>query len=127
MTWQPWLLVACSIATALLGWVTYKRGRRTDDVLNVAANIQSTYETQSDIIGGLRDEVGRLRSAHRTCEEATDTLRHALAESHLLVDKQAREVARLKATVDEHEQTIARHEQTINQLRAGTPADRRER
>lgn len=127
MTWQPWLLVVCSIATALLGWITYKRGRRQDSVLNVAANIQSTFEAQAEINEERRKEIGRLRASHQICEKATDDLRRSLAEAHTERDGQTREVARLKAMVDEHERTITRHEGTINQLRAGSPADRRDR
>lgn len=93
----------------------------------MSANIQSTYETQTEIIDGLRDDISRLRVEHKECEDATNLLRRSLAESDLLADERAREIARLKATVGEHEQTISRHEATINQLRAGTPADRRER
>lgn len=118
MTWQPWLLVACSIATALLGWVTYKRGRHNDDVLNVAANIQATYDAQKEINEDRRKEIVQLRIDHRLCEEATDSLRSDLAESLLERDKLVREHARLKAMVNEHEQTIARHEHTINELKA---------
>lgn len=127
MTWEQGLLALCAVSTAILGWVTYRRGSKTDEVLDVAANVQSTFDTQVEITDGLRADVARLRAAHLACEQATDALRHELAESHLREDEQAREVHRLKATVGEHEETIARHEQTINQLRAGTPADRRER
>lgn len=127
VTWQPWLLLACSISIAVLGWVTYKRGRKNDSVLDVAANIQSTYEAQKEINEERRQDIARLRAAHQQCEEATDALRRSNAELYLQRDDQAREIARLKAVVDEHEQTIARHEATINQLRSGTPADRRER
>lgn len=126
MTWEQALLAVCAVATSLLGWVTLQRGRKADEVLDVAANVKSTFEAQVEINDGLREDVTRLRAAHQVCEEATNQLRRALADSHLREDEQAREVAHLKATVDEHEHTIGRHEQTINQLRAGTAADRRE-
>lgn len=121
MTWQPWLLVACSIATALLAWVTYKRGRRNDEVLNVAANIQSTYDAQKEVNEERRLEIAQLRAAHQQCVDDTNDLRRDLAASHLKRDEQTREIARLKATVDEHEHTIAKHERRINELQAGQP------
>lgn len=118
MTWQPWLLVASAIATAVLGWITYKRGRRNDDVLDVAANIQSTFDAQAKINEERREEIVRLHAAHQRCEEATNALRRANAELHLERDKQDREIARLKSIVNEHEQAIASHERTINMLKA---------
>lgn len=126
MSWEQALIAACAISTALLGWVTYKRGSKADEVLDVAANVKSTFEAQVEINDGLRADVARLRAAHNTCEEATNQLRRAIADGHLREDEQVREIARLKAQVGEHEETIGRHELTINQLRAGTPADRRE-
>lgn len=127
MTWQTATSLASVIATVVLGGLAYKRSRRADDVLDVAANVKTTFEAQAEINEGLRADVVRLRGAHQQCEEATNDLRRALAGSHLARDEQAREIARLKATVNEHEETIARHELTINQLRSGTPADRREK
>ncbi len=124
MTWQPWLLAACSVSVAVLGWVTYKRGRRNDASLNVAANIQATYEAQAGFIDDLREDVVRLRVAHQLCEEATNDLRRSNADLHLERDAQGREIARLKAIVNEHEQTIARHESTINNMLKAARRDR---
>jgi hypothetical protein len=116
MSWEQALLAACAVSTALLGWVTYKRGSRADDVLDVAANVKSTFEAQVEINDSLRQDVVRLRAAHQTCEDATNDLRRSLADAHLREDEQVREVARLKAIVNEHEVTIARHETTINNM-----------
>ncbi len=118
MSWQPILLVACSVAVAYIGALTYLRSRRSDKVLNVAANIQATYEAQRAVTDGLRADVTRLREANERCDEATNHLRRSLSNAHLVVDAQSREMAQLKATVAEHELTISRHERTINELRA---------
>ncbi len=137
MPWELVVLTVGMVSTAALGWVTFRYSQRNDaqaaeakresaEALNMAANIQSTYDILNGITDGLRSDVTRLRAAHAQCEEATNSLRRSLAESYLERDKLAREVARQKATTDEHEVTIARHELTINQLRAGTQADRRE-
>lgn len=126
MSWEQVVLALCAAATALLGWVTFRRGRKADEVLDVAANVKSTFDAQVEINDGLRADVHRLRLAHKECEDATNDLRRALADAHLREDEQVRELARQKAQLGEHEQTIARHELTINQLRAGTQADRRE-
>ena len=116
MTWQPWLLAAAPIATAVLGWITLRQSRRSDKQLNVNANIQTLYEAQAGFIDDLRADVVRLRASNEQCEEATNFLRRSLADSHLERDAQSREAARLKAVVNEHEESIARHEATINAM-----------
>lgn len=128
MAWEQVLIALGAIGapgTIILGVIVYRQGRKADEVLDVAANVKSTFDAQAEINEERRLDVIRLREAHRECEDATNDLRRALAEAHLRKDEQAREIAHLKAVVNEHEQTIARHERTINQLRAGTQADRR--
>jgi chromosome segregation ATPase len=127
------ILAVGTLSSVVLAWLAWDRSKKGDKALGIAANIQSTFKAQqatskvqSDINDDLRQDVTRLRSAHRECEEATNDLRRALAESHLREDELTREVARQKAQLGEHEETIGRHETTINQLRAGTAADRRE-
>ncbi len=125
MTWEQALLTLCSVSVPVLGWATFTRGRKADEVLDVAANVKATFEAQVGINTALTADLGRVRMSLRECEEHHHVTHQSLTEAHELADAQAREIARLKATVDEHEQTIARHELTINQLRAGTAADRR--
>jgi len=124
MSWEQPVLALCSVSVALIGWVTYKRGSNTDTKLNIAANMQATYESQAGFIDDLREDVVRLRAAHQACEDATNDLRRSLADSHLREDEQHREVARLKAIVNEHEVTIARHETTINNMVKAARGDR---
>lgn len=126
MTWEQGLALASVAVTGLLGWVTYRRGARADDVINVAANVKTTFDAQVEITEALQREVARHRQSLADCEGHTEAMRRASAAAQLVIDRQEREIARLKAVVDEHEQTIARHELTINQLRAGTQADRRD-
>lgn len=120
MTWEQLLSLLAVAVTGILGWLTYRRSRRSDEVLDVAANIKTTFDAQAEINHGLREDVKRLREAHQLCEEATNDLRRSLANSHLIIDAQTRETAQLKATVAEHELTISRHERTINELRVQT-------
>ena len=126
MNWQEGLLIACAVSTAVLGWVTKVRSGKADAVLDVAANVKTTFEAQTEINEGLRADVARLRASLIDCDDAHVEDRRAIALAQEVVDAQAREIARLKATVDEHEETIARHERTINELRPGTSADRRD-
>ena len=126
MTWEQGLALASVAVTAFLGWLTYKRGSHADDVLDVAANVKTTFEAQAEFNVALREENKKIRLDLIACEEGHVEDRRAFAAAQAVIDDQAREIARLKATVDEHEMTIARHELTINQLRAGTQADRRE-
>lgn len=120
MTWEQILSLLAIAITGTLGWLSYRRSRRSDEVLDVAANIKHTFDAQAEINQALREDVTRLRGLHQLCEEATNDLRRSLANSHLVVDAQTREIAQLKATVAEHELTISRHERTINELRVQT-------
>lgn len=126
MTWQTATSLLSVLATIILGGAAYLRSKRADDVLDVAANVKTTFEAQTEINEGLRLDVARLRGALVDCEDAHVEDRRAISLAQDVVDAQAREIARLKVTVNEHEETIARHELTINQLRAGTSADRRD-
>jgi len=129
VTWEQVLLALGAmggVGTVVLGYVVYKRGTKADKVLDVASNIQTTFSAQAEVNDtlrednrSLREDLLSLRSELRDCET-----RHR--EALQRADEGDREVNRLKTTVNEHEETIARHELTMNQLRAGTPADRRE-
>ena len=127
MTWEQVLALASVSVTGVLGWLTYRRGSRADDVLDVAANVKTTFEAQAEFNTALREENDRTRLALAACERSHVEDRAAIAAAQVVMDAQVREIARLKATVDEHEETITRHELTINQLRSGTAADRREK
>lgn len=129
MTWVQVVLVLGPLSAAVMAYLavlTFRQTRKVDAALGTAEAMKATYEGQKQFNDTLLEQNAKIRVDLEACEDGHVEDRAAIAAAQLVIDAQVREIARLKATVNEHEETITRHELTINQLRAGTPADRRD-
>lgn len=67
--WQTWTALASVMVTLALGTATIVRGVRSDNALNVATNIQSTYTATMNLVEALQREVGRVTQSLVNCEK----------------------------------------------------------
>lgn len=123
---MDWAVVISGVsvtATAILGFLTLRRGNKADEALNVATNVQTTFDAQKSIVDNLQEEVERYRgdlNEHRSmllkCEEDCRSCRSNLAGAQMIIKTQELEIQNLKNVVSEHENTIAKHERTLSQV-----------
>lgn len=109
------ILAGGSVAiTATIGLLTFLRGRRADNVLNVAGNIQTTFDATHQHIEELLEDIATQRQWLHACEETCRDLRKQLADRERTFREVEAQLANLKTLAFEQEQTIARHERTLN-------------
>jgi len=75
MDWQSFAAVGSVLATIVLGILTFTRGVKSDQALNMATNVQTVYLAQQSLIDDLRLEVERLRGMWKECEGQSAELR----------------------------------------------------
>lgn len=87
-----WFSGGAVLVTAILAYLTFRRGKTSDHALDVAANIQSTYDTTMGLVDRLRDELREVKRELETCHKERAQYRD--------------EVMTLSITVERHERTI---------------------
>lgn len=92
MHWQTVAAFAGPILAFILGLAALLRTRNSTTALNLATNIQSTYDTQASIITTVQADLRWVKKELHNCEEA-----HAEAR---------RENFRLQATVERLEARV---------------------
>ncbi len=129
MSWVQVVLVLGPTSAAVMAYLavlTFRQTRKVDAALGTADAMKATYAGQREFNNTLLEQNAKIRIDLEACEDGHVEDRAAIAAAQLVIDSQVREIAHLKANVNDLEQDVARHELTINQLRAGTPADRRD-
>jgi len=116
MGWQEVASLGSVVVALLLGLLTYTRGAKSDQALDIATNVKTTFEAQQALVNDLQEELVRNRNLAHDCEKSCIDLRRKLAQSLRLVSEQEAEISKLKSVVSEHEATIAKHEKTINSM-----------
>lgn len=116
MEWEQATALTSALITGAIGLLTYLRGRRSDEALNVATNIKTTFDAQAQLIDALQEEIATQRGWLHACEESCRECRRQLEERTRLFHALEREFANLKALAFEQEQTIARHERTLTSI-----------
>jgi len=114
MGWEQFVALLSVLITGGIGLLTYLRGRRSDEALNVATNIKTTFEAQGQLIDALQEDIATQRGWLHACEESCRECRRELEERTRLFHDLERQFANLKTLAFEQEQTIARHERTLN-------------
>jgi predicted transcriptional regulator len=125
MGWEGVAAIASVTVTLALGLLTYARGSKSDQALNIATNVQSTYVAQASLIDDLQAEVARTHNMLVNCEKSGREIRSKYDEAKRLILVQEREIDNLKRVQAEHEITIAQHQRKIDTLTR--PATRRTR
>lgn len=109
------IVALISIAGTIgLGLLTFLRGTKSDKALDIATNVQNTYDAQRLLIDNLQEEVGRyqgLLSEQRQtiagCEESCQRCRSELAEALRTIADRDDKIARLTRQVQRHEEKIS--------------------
>jgi predicted RNase H-like nuclease (RuvC/YqgF family) len=123
MKWELAIALFSVSGTVGLGLLTYFRGTKSDQALNIATNVQNTFDAQRGLVDNLQEEVQRYQSMlsdHREqiheCENQCRKCNHRLAETERELLARDAEIASLKKIMAEHETTITKHEVTINRI-----------
>lgn len=117
MGWEQGITLLGVLITGALGLLTWQRGRKSDDALNLATLTKNNFEGYEKLIDALQEDIATQRSWLHACEENCRDLRHQLEERTRLFYDLEREFANLKTLAFEQEQTIARHERTLAAVR----------
>lgn len=70
MEWQTVAAFAGPTIALILGLAAILRTRNSTTALNVATNIQSTYDTQASIIATVQADLKWVKKELKACEEA---------------------------------------------------------
>lgn len=116
MQWEGLAAVASVLATGGLGVLTYFRGRRSDNQLHIATNIQTTYAAQQSHINELQEDLKTVRGWLSQCEESCRDCRKRIDMRDRMINEQEIQISNLKGVIFEHEQTIARHQRTLDAM-----------
>lgn len=79
MDWQTGVSILSVSITSILGIVTLTRGTSADKALNIATNVQSTFNAQGSLIEDLRQEIIRVRALHNECEADKENMKVLIA------------------------------------------------
>lgn len=78
--WPAAALVGTVVVTALTSLLTYKRGTRTDDQLNLSNVTQANFTAMDRTIDQLQEENGRLRTRVAEGDQTEARLRNELRD-----------------------------------------------
>lgn len=73
--WPSVALIGTVVVTALTSALTYKRGTRTDEQLNISTLTQANFQAQRELVDQLQEENERLRVRLREADETEARLR----------------------------------------------------
>jgi LPS O-antigen subunit length determinant protein (WzzB/FepE family) len=110
--WQSIVALISPIAVVIIGVLTYRRGSKGDRALNLATNIQTTFNAQQGLIDNLQEETGRLGTALANCDHKCETVLKEHRKALQLIDV-------LQKRVESHELTIEIQKGQIELLSRG--------
>lgn len=90
VSWEGIAAVLAAAGTAFVGWLTYRKGTKADEALNLSAATAANLEAQRLHIDNLQEDVDRYRGIAHDCESELDAVRKQLREvRHDLGDTKA--------------------------------------